>query len=200
MNLPLAHTSPSSIRASCLSSNSILWFWASTTARRAFISANSSLNTSSWKKRERERKNKSKIASKNLKSASHLLLTDLSLWPIAVSICLPRGRCRLWRLFFCLLGGRGRCGRGSCYVPCGRWDGPGPRVLRDKLGLASESVSVFGWRSCVATTQGDQQRWRVLPRDPLVSQEGWLQAGCVWVKVSLEQIWLERKYGNFISY
>lgn len=139
-------------------------------------------------RRERERKNKSKIASKNLKSASHLLLTDLSLWPIAVSIRLPRGRCRLWRLFFCLLGSRGRCGRGSCYVPCRRWDGSGPRVLRDELGLASESVSVFGWRSCVATTQGDQQRWRVLPRDPLVSQEGWLQAGCVWVKVSLEQI------------
>lgn len=49
--LSLAHTSPSSMRASCLSSNSILWLWARTTARKAFISANNSFNRSSWKKR-----------------------------------------------------------------------------------------------------------------------------------------------------
>ena len=42
------HTSPSSMRASCLSRISMRWDWASTTVRRAFISARISFSTSSW--------------------------------------------------------------------------------------------------------------------------------------------------------
>lgn len=192
MVLRLAHTSPSSIRASCLSNSSILWLWARTTARRAFISANNSFSKSSWKKGgEREKVRKRLWAWKTLvRSICLILSTHLSLRPFCISICLPCGYSWLWHLFLCLLGGRCRCG--SCW----RRGGPGTRVLRDQLGFASEGVSVLGWRSAVPTTQRDQLGRCILPSDPFISQESRLQASSVWVQVSLKQIWLGRQDGD----
>lgn len=185
MILRLAHTSPSSIRASCLSSNSILWLWARTTARKAFISANNSFNRSSWKKwGEREEVRKLLWVRKTL--VCLILSTHFSFWPLSISICLLWGYSWLWRLFLGLLGSRGRCTCGSC----------SSGVLRDELGFASEGVSVLGWRGCVPTAQRDQQGWCILSSNPFISQESRLQASCVRVKISLKQIWLWRQDGD----
>lgn len=46
------------------------------------------------------------------------LSTNLSLRPVSISICLSRGYSWLWHLFFCLLGGGGRCRRRGCCIAC----------------------------------------------------------------------------------
>lgn len=115
--LRLAHTSPSSIRASCLSSSSILWLWARTTARRAFISANNSFNNSSCKT-ERRNKSENKLGALQLLVRSLRLNSPLSsafrcfhpspLWLLAaVAPLLPppwwQSNVWMWELLRCLL-------------------------------------------------------------------------------------------------
>ena len=180
-----AHTSPSSMRASCLSSSSILWFCARTTVRRAFISASSSLNSSSCKTRwETELVSQRHWAWKMYGNSVPFWLTYVSLCPLWVSIRVFYGHAWLWCIFLRLFGSRGRCG-----TRC-RWGGSSPRVLRGERWFASEGVSVLGGRCCVATAQRDQQGGSILSRNPLISQESRLQASCVGVKVSLKKIWL----------
>ncbi|TNN67858.1 hypothetical protein EYF80_021827 [Liparis tanakae] len=111
-----------------------------------------------------------------------ILSTRLSLWPLAISLRLPRGDSGLGRVVLRLSGGGAGRGRGRV---AGR---AGPGVLRGQLGFAPEGVSVLGRRSRVAAAQRDQQGRSVLPGDPLVGQESRLGAGRVRVEVSLEQI------------
>lgn len=66
--------------------------------------------------RSKETRNKSESSFRHEKRL--LLSTHLFLRPLSVSICLLRGYSRLWHLFLCLLGSRGRRRCGSCYTAC----------------------------------------------------------------------------------